>query len=157
MTPNEWHRRPADDKKHGRCSICNCPARCRGEHRTETAGETWTSRRKTKHGWKYTGYAKLAPPKRSRGISKRLQERIARAATMAAQGRQCKQIAEVFGVRELAVTRWKREYSVLWGQAYDKVLQDVVAVVRAEVGTDAILADPDRYLRYAVAAGCNTR
>jgi len=165
----DWHVVPKGDK--GTCSVCGCRLYTNAgdprhigkmQHRAINGG--WEKRKKTRAGWEcrvigpprkpsLVPKPKAEPKRRVRpGAKVDTRRLIGLAAALRVQGFTGAEIAERLGVSEGTLGQWKCNYPDLWDLAYNEAMRGVVDVVRAQVGTDAILADPDKYIALATQA-----
>ena len=76
-------------------------------------------------------------------------KRITQAAALTVQGFTLAEIAERFSINPRSVGEWKTKYPTLWSFAYKEAMKGAVEIVRGQAGSDAVLADPDRYVNLA--------
>ncbi len=175
--PTDWHKRPRDTQ--GPCPICGLPAEHSGEHRrvVDPAAKfpRFVKRRKSGDGWKLrtidltplpipepppspprTKGPKRRPVKRPRlpsGPKEQTRQRILAAVKMRVlQGKSNLEIAEALGIDSGTLAWYRATYSVFWQSAEEALGDQVVAIVRAQAGTDDVLKDVDLYLHRATVA-----
>jgi integrase len=172
--PTEWHRRPREFT--GPCPICGFPL-LRGEHRAtrpdESLSATWLVRRKSPRGWQMTPVfrdaalqtaavetARDEPESATEQGAKeaslppsiRVVEQIQKATAMLARGKSMRSVAEALQTSERSVMYLRANHRDLWNVTFKAAVANVVTAVRRQAGTDAVLADPDKYLQLATAA-----
>ena len=85
------------------------------------------------------------------------QAKIAQVALEMAAGSTQAQIQEALGISERQITAWRFRHGKLWHEQRQKAIAAAVETVRATAGTDAMLADFDRYVVMASHAEAWTR
>jgi len=149
--PAEWHHKPNGWK--GACPVCNCPADYAvKEHRATVRGEGYARRFvfrvRRDDGWsiRNVGASWGRPTVDEReGL-------IEKAARAFAYGRTISSICEELGVPTGTISRWRLAHGPCWDKGYQSAMGDIVDVVREQAGTDAVLTDPDQFLRLAIKA-----
>jgi len=91
-------------------------------------------------------YAKRPKP------DQRTRDKILQATAMRAMGLTDEEIAGKLDICPSTIGYWQTEHAELWKAHYDQAMQAAVLVVRRQAGTEAVLRDPDRYIRQALLA-----
>ena len=154
--PGEWHSRPkgASGKP---CPICALPARYGGLHRQAPQSDPssrWLQRRKMVDGWIAApiGAPRVRKLKRQpTGPTKETLQKIARAASMLADGKTVRQAAAALGMDDSSLGELRAKYPEIWARALDTAMAAMAAVVEAQAGSVEILADPAAYIAKAAA------
>ena len=147
--PHEWHTRPKGTSATD-CSICGLLRKRVGEHRRIKGDKPhWQLRHHQR-----SGRAIIVD------VCPRYAERhavdpgtIGKAATMFALGRTHPEIDAALKLRKWSSTDFAHKFADLWNVAVEKAMVKVLAVVRAQAGTDAVLDDTPAYI--ARAARCD--
>ena len=145
----EWHRRPANFT--GPCPICGLLKQRIGEHRSvdpsENLNALWLQRRKTADGWKETAIgSRRSDPTIT---TPEIQAAIAKVAALLAYGDTIPQAAEKLKVPAKRIDEWRRRHPDLWRFCRDQAEKNVVEIVKAIAGTDAVFKDPDAFVAMA--------
>lgn len=90
-------------------------------------------------------------PTRKR-IAARTRRRIAQAARLAAEGQPYEAIGKLMHVSPRAIENWRCDHPEIWKADFRAAIDAVVDRVRQTAGTDAVLDDPDAYLKLATLA-----
>jgi len=150
--PFEWHDRPRGYSLKS-CPICGIARRHSGIHRAVRHDESIAARFIVRGKNGAPDVAIKRPGKRSPPtLTRRVRDLLVRAAALTASGKSRQECAQLLGVKVEAMQDWHTRYPVLWQAAYDKTIQNTLAIVRAEAGTDAVLVDVDGYMNRATVA-----
>jgi len=80
-----------------------------------------------------------------------LRPTIRNAAAMMAAGASHREIVEALSIGPDQIKHWRQTYPDYWKEELDRAMHAAVIVVRRQVGTDAVLEDPDAHIRRAMA------
>jgi integrase len=172
LNPHDWHKRPRDCGKNDACTICRCPPqgtrKSTTSHRatleTENFPFRFIAREQSSQGWKHRGISPTNParakePARPEAISidasdpgDTMLSLMGRAAMLYVTGMKFPEIQKVMKLEQRVVARWKREWVEHWQAACRAAETQIVKMVRAQIGTKAILDDVDEYLKLAKTA-----
>jgi integrase len=179
MNPHDWHKRPIDCGKEGPCTVCGCPApgtRKTGTyHRATLEAEGFSFRfiirKRSAKGWQHVGLCplprapaeKLAQPE-ARGQKAAQPEAkvsdpsnpgdttlalMARAAMLHAMGKPFPKIDKAMQLKRRTVNTWKLQWPEHWELACHSARAQLVKMVKAQIGTPAVLEDVDAHLERA--------
>ena len=77
-------------------------------------------------------------------------KKIVSACSLLATGASDSEVAKALGVQPGQISYWRTKYPELWEREYGRAMQAAVMVVRRQAGTDAVLKDPEGYIRQAL-------
>ena len=86
---------------------------------------------------------------RNRGPSQKTQDNIRKATALAAAGLDRAAICAAMQIPLTTLHAWHDEYPELWKIELDRAMEAAVVIVQSQAGTDAILEDPEAFIRRA--------
>jgi integrase len=93
----------------------------------------------------------LPPPERLK-INPLTEERIRKATALLAAGEDREEVARQCGVTVEGMKEWQKLHPKFWKEEYGRAMTAAIAVVRRIAGTEAVSADPERFVRQATRA-----
>ncbi len=81
---------------------------------------------------------------------KATREKMLKAIALLAGGATEKEVAGQLKLRPWTIDHWRDRYAGLWKAEWDRAMETAVAMIRRQAGTDAVLEDPEGYIRRAL-------
>jgi len=93
-----------------------------------------------------------APPPPPREPAPDVQQSIRRVVTLLAAGLTHNEAADQLGIRPGTIDSWQEVWREFWRRELNRAMETAVEIVRRQMGTTAVLDDPDTFLRQALVA-----
>ncbi|OHB68838.1 MAG: hypothetical protein A2V70_03505 [Planctomycetes bacterium RBG_13_63_9] len=84
------------------------------------------------------------------GLTEEVRKQIRQTTAMFAAGLKEADVAKALKIKVGTIDYWRQAHAALWHQELDRAMEAAIIVVRRQAGTEAVLEDPEAYIRRAL-------